>query len=237
MLDSVVAQLEQVQENGIWAWDCLLNEPVLIFPVVLALLGDNPMQSRRGGKDAAAPAGSDAGGSNDTSSATSGDGDDEAHSVASQSSVASGNLGMQDKTPSKKKTHQRKVLETFEQMQDHITAFIKPGKPCNRQETTATLHTYFTEAQSLNTQTKIKKMHTKTGIKDTYWLYFIEQLFQSYKNKCGTASRAVALQAKVATLPSEPISPVWQIKGLDPHSDTPVEILHVILLGFIKYMW
>ena len=28
-----------------WAWDCENEEPILVFPVVLALLGDNPMQS------------------------------------------------------------------------------------------------------------------------------------------------------------------------------------------------
>jgi hypothetical protein len=35
----------QCQQHGIWAWDSQENEPVLVIPMVLALLGDNPMQS------------------------------------------------------------------------------------------------------------------------------------------------------------------------------------------------
>ena len=33
------------QASGIWAWDCVLKEMVLVVPSVLAMLGDNPMQS------------------------------------------------------------------------------------------------------------------------------------------------------------------------------------------------
>lgn len=63
MLDGVVEQLafvsfllllasplisipiRQAQANGIWAWDSSLNDPILVIPFVLAMLGDNPMQS------------------------------------------------------------------------------------------------------------------------------------------------------------------------------------------------
>lgn len=42
---SLITIIRKAQADGIWAWDCKENEPVLIFPAVLALLGDNPMQS------------------------------------------------------------------------------------------------------------------------------------------------------------------------------------------------
>lgn len=62
MLDGIVEQLRCVleqpglrlpadnslrdcQRDGIWAWDCELKEMVLVVPSVLAMLGDNPMQS------------------------------------------------------------------------------------------------------------------------------------------------------------------------------------------------
>lgn len=34
-----------LQENGTWAWDSHYKELVLVVPAVLAMLGDNPMQS------------------------------------------------------------------------------------------------------------------------------------------------------------------------------------------------
>lgn len=37
--------LSSAQETGIWAWDCAQKAAVLIIPSVIALLGDNPMQS------------------------------------------------------------------------------------------------------------------------------------------------------------------------------------------------
>ena len=35
----------QAQTTGIWAWDCVHKDKVLVIPFVLILLGDNPMQS------------------------------------------------------------------------------------------------------------------------------------------------------------------------------------------------
>jgi len=35
----------EAQQLGIWAWDAAQDELVLVFPSVLSLLGDNPMQS------------------------------------------------------------------------------------------------------------------------------------------------------------------------------------------------
>ena len=120
----------------------------------------------------------------------------------------------------------------------------------------ATLQSLFIEAKRLGTQTKIKKMRTLSGLKDTFQIHFIEKLFSSYKNKCGVDARQAALNDQISMLPTAQTkleSPVWRIKGmpdlyylvlanshmngLNPHHDTPVEILHIVLLGFINYLW
>lgn len=37
--------LRKGQSDGIWAWDYLYKEPVLLIPSSISLVGDNPMQS------------------------------------------------------------------------------------------------------------------------------------------------------------------------------------------------
>jgi hypothetical protein len=87
-------------------------------------------------------------------------------------------------------------------------------------------------------QASFKRQKTESGIKDTFQGAFLERIF-SVSTKKGRSK--VQKQADVAgvlrTFPSDITSPVWRIKDLDPHQDTPVEILHVILLGFVKYFW
>lgn len=93
-------------------------------------------------------------------------------------------------------------------------------------------------------------MRTATGAKDTFQSFFIDQLLNSYKRQHGVSDTP---SHPVSNLPRDTMSPVWRLcgtfelnsicnflnmsVGLDPHSDTPVEILHVILLGFVKYLW
>lgn len=93
-------------------------------------------------------------------------------------------------------------------------------------------------------------MRTVTGMKDTFQSFFIDQLLNSYKRRRGASNTPTQ---PISNLPPDTMSPVWRLwgtfysdfihnclnvsVGLDPHSDTPVEILHVILLGFVKYLW
>ncbi|RDB27987.1 hypothetical protein Hypma_002121 [Hypsizygus marmoreus] len=259
MMDGVVSQLETAQEHGIWAWDCEFNEPILIIPMVLALLGDNPMQSEfachiglRGKlfcracwvKGTDATQGQSAGGDGDSDKGRGDDdgseGDEEDHNQGARDPDAESSSGARHAASDGGASVNSDATQGSK-MRDRITAFIKPGRQRTKIETTDTLKTYFVEAKTLDTKTKVKKMRTRTGIKDTFQMFHLDKLYDSYKKKRGTAKKQEALDAQIASLPNDPdvlLSPVWRIKeGLDPHHDTPVEILHVILLGFVKYLW
>lgn len=88
------------------------------------------------------------------------------------------------------------------------------GRPRNKDETVETLRTFYQEASTLNTKTKVGHMRTESGIKDTYQMHFLEKIFASYKGKRGAKAKQAALDAKLETMPQQTTSPVWRIKGV-----------------------
>ncbi|KAL4078903.1 hypothetical protein V8B97DRAFT_2021242 [Scleroderma yunnanense] len=232
MLDGFVNQLETAQETGIWAWDCVHKEKILVFPSVLALLGDNPMQSELSchvgsmgkyfccvcnvkGHDAQAMTNNE---------------DNQAHEQ-SDGVQSDGQRSIRSEGEETVHIRKGKKKETMSGMVSCIKQFVK------QEQSITELKSMFTMASSIGNQSKIKEKKTATGLKDTYLEYFLEEMAASYKKKHGGNSKQQALDEFIQGLPGNVYSPVWCIKGLDPHSDTPVEVLHTVLLGFVKYFW
>jgi hypothetical protein len=134
----------QCQKDGIWAWDCVNNEPVLLILMVLALLGDNPMQSEfachiglKGklfcracwvkGTDARAETAQQ---QSDSPRATPRDGDAEATSKASSAGGSETSEGNGDEAASitsdkGTKVRGKRVIESMSNMVDRVKAFVK----------------------------------------------------------------------------------------------------------------
>ncbi|KAJ7096589.1 hypothetical protein B0H15DRAFT_774168 [Mycena belliarum] len=89
----------------------------------------------------------------------------------------------------------------------------------------------------------ISRLQTATGVKDKVAQYWIDILLQKSREiKANNPSRtadsiAAELEAWLLEQPGDKVNPLLDISGLDPNRDTPVEILHTILLGIIKYVW
>ncbi|THU77100.1 hypothetical protein K435DRAFT_812755 [Dendrothele bispora CBS 962.96] len=68
----------------------------------------------------------------------------------------------------------------------------------------------------------IETRQTNSGTKDVYTQYWIDHYIMKARNE-------------KSTNPSKPA--FLTTEGFDPAKDTPVEILHTILLGIVKYIW
>ncbi|KAJ7129877.1 hypothetical protein C8R43DRAFT_896658 [Mycena crocata] len=89
----------------------------------------------------------------------------------------------------------------------------------------------------------IGRLQTATGVKDKVAQYWIDILLKKARemkanNPDRTADSIVnELRDWLSAQPGDKVNPLLDIAGLDPNRDTPVEILHTILLGIIKYVW
>ncbi|KAG1784306.1 uncharacterized protein HD556DRAFT_1251521, partial [Suillus plorans] len=239
MLDGIVDQLENAWEHGIWAWDCVHEEYVLVILSVLALLGDNPMQSEMAchigsmGKYFCRICKVKGHG---TVAKESNSAQDTTRAEDHDNNIARSLYETRNDAPLK--SARKCTKETMEELVTRVKQFVKIGEARCKDETVAELKSMFVDASTVGNQTRIKQRKTATGIKDTFLESFLNCLAQSYsKIRGGNSVKQEALNRVKEMLPANVISPVWRVKGLDPHTDTPVEILHTVLLGFVKYFW
>ncbi|KAL1669170.1 hypothetical protein GGF50DRAFT_21913, partial [Schizophyllum commune] len=88
---------------------------------------------------------------------------------------------------------------------------------------------------------------TETGVKDRYFQFFADQLSDACARLKAMQQKDPRLKGSEflirelrrirAEMPDDIFSPVLRLEEFDPTRDTPVEILHVVLLGFVKYFW
>ncbi|KAI0799578.1 hypothetical protein BC629DRAFT_1284991 [Irpex lacteus] len=89
----------------------------------------------------------------------------------------------------------------------------------------------------------IKVIQTSTGIKDSYTQHWIDYLLNRAKAMMraepdrSSASIREELWQWALDHQDDIYSGFLTLKGFDPTRDTPIEILHTILLGLVKYGW
>jgi hypothetical protein len=92
-----------------------------------------------------------------------------------------------------------------------------------------------------NKATALSALQTKTGVKCAYMQVFIDLILLRYAElvqlSFTPAIACAKLRAWVIDHHDEIFNPLFCVPGLDPTQDTPLEPLHVILLGIVRYGW
>ncbi|KAJ7867198.1 hypothetical protein B0H14DRAFT_3084134 [Mycena olivaceomarginata] len=89
----------------------------------------------------------------------------------------------------------------------------------------------------------VEDLQRNTGTKDKITQYWIELLLKKASEMRLEVPRrskediASELQTWLDQQKGDKFNPLLDITGLDPSQDTPVELLHTVLLGVMKYIW
>lgn len=124
--------------------------------------------------------------------------------------------------------------------------FHQRGEPRIAEETVGLVRDQLSKAITGSAK-DVQKLQTEKGIKDRIAQAWIERVQEEGRRKVAKSrSEGVRLDSDklseeledwLDAQPGKKWNELMDLEGLDPHSDTPVEILHTALLGFIKYAW
>ncbi|KAJ7495328.1 hypothetical protein FB451DRAFT_1387366 [Mycena latifolia] len=121
-------------------------------------------------------------------------------------------------------------------------SMFEEGLPRTAAETLDELHQQV-ELACLGVKAAVEARQTDTGVKDAYTNHWINDLLRhSRELKKGdpnldSAEIVTQLMDWVKASESTIYNPFLSMMGFDVAKDTPIEILHTILLGILKYAW
>ncbi|KAF8066040.1 hypothetical protein FPV67DRAFT_1653670 [Lyophyllum atratum] len=157
-------------------------------------------------------------------------------------SETSGHIGVKGNYPCRK-CHgggTQKFKETSEGF--HKMFLRQSGEPRSSVETLEEVRSQVKTA-CLGVAQTVKDSQTETGIKDTYTQYWIDALIESARatQKKNPTIPTAMIQAGLMKWVHDKEDTIYNsfltLDGFDASRDTPVEILHTILLGVVKYLW
>ncbi|KAI9103449.1 hypothetical protein DFS34DRAFT_672093 [Phlyctochytrium arcticum] len=125
-----------------------------------------------------------------------------------------------------------KVKGKFETA-DKLGQFLAPGEPRNWAETQAEVFDQLDLACSFGNTTRLKKQQTITGVKCQLSACTMEKLTKYAKNHSVDATRAFRQTLGPA---KALVNPLFRLTLFDGHRDCPLEALHTVLLGVIKWL-
>ncbi|KAK6984545.1 hypothetical protein R3P38DRAFT_2575656 [Favolaschia claudopus] len=121
-------------------------------------------------------------------------------------------------------------------------ALFEAGTPRTRERIVVELEKQVKSACA-GVMSHVKTSQTETGVKDVYTQYWIDDLIKRFHElKQGDPARSnVDIQKELVQWALDNRDKIYSsfltMNGFDPTKDTPVEILHTILLGIVKYIW
>ncbi|KAJ7904831.1 hypothetical protein B0H13DRAFT_2510580 [Mycena leptocephala] len=90
-------------------------------------------------------------------------------------------------------------------------------------------------------EAELKKTYTASGIKDKHTEYWINDILSQFKKEVSRGISKDIVTAALKKWVDENYDNVYSAflttNGFDPPRDTPIELLHTILLGVLKYLW
>ncbi|KAI0741214.1 hypothetical protein C8Q76DRAFT_609125, partial [Earliella scabrosa] len=125
---------------------------------------------------------------------------------------------------------------------DGFHDLFQPGTSRNKDTILAELKLQVREACS-GVEKRVKDRQTLTGVKDAYTQYWIEDLIK--RARCAKVEQPertqASIQEELVQWAEEHSAEIYNsfltLRELDPTRDTPVELLHTVLLGVVKYAW